>query len=99
MTERNALARYRETHPENVVWSPERGWHDNVYHLLTCEDPACRGCGDPDPSWLVVDRNGTQVLAPFFRQENAQDEADYLNREGISEFRPYRVRHVEQEDA
>jgi hypothetical protein len=24
-----ALRAYRETHPENVVWSPDRGWHDD----------------------------------------------------------------------
>ena len=23
-----ALAAYRETHPQNIVWSPERKWHD-----------------------------------------------------------------------
>lgn len=24
----NPIAEYRKAHPENVVWSPEKGWHD-----------------------------------------------------------------------
>lgn len=23
------LVEYRKAHPENIVWSPEKGWHDN----------------------------------------------------------------------
>lgn len=41
--------------------------------------------------WMVVDRNRTPIITGMYRQENAQQEADLLNEEGLPEFRPYRV--------
>lgn len=41
--------------------------------------------------WMVVDKNRSPIVTGMFRQENAQQEADELNRTGLEEFRPYRV--------
>lgn len=41
--------------------------------------------------WMVVDYNGNPIFAGMYRQENAQEDADRLNREGVPEGRPYRV--------
>ncbi len=44
-----------------------------------------------DPRWQVVDCNDTPIWKNMHRRENAQDEADRLNAEGIAELAPYRV--------
>lgn len=41
--------------------------------------------------WMVVDKDRTPIMTGMYRRENAQGEADRLNREGLSEFAPYRV--------
>ena len=41
--------------------------------------------------WMVVTKDRTPVMTGMYRQENAQDEADELNRTGLAEYRPYRV--------
>lgn len=42
--------------------------------------------------WNVVDRDGCVVFDGMLRRENAQLEADELNRSGLPEGRPYAVR-------
>lgn len=39
----------------------------------------------------MVDCNGSVVVPYLLRESNAEDEAALLNREGLPEFRPYRV--------
>ncbi len=29
MERMNPIEQYRKAHPENTVWSPDKGWHDN----------------------------------------------------------------------
>lgn len=41
--------------------------------------------------WMVVDRHRNPVITGMYRRENAQMEADELNRTGIEDGRPYRV--------
>jgi hypothetical protein len=40
---------------------------------------------------MVVDKNRTPIYTNMFSRENAQGEADRLNREGLAEYAPYRV--------
>jgi hypothetical protein len=48
---------------------------------------------------MVVDRNRTPIFTGMFSQENAEGEAERLNREGLEAFGPYRVvRDVVAED-
>lgn len=49
--------------------------------------------------WMVVDKNRAPMWPGMYSRDNAQDEADRLNREGLPEFKPYRVvRDVVAED-
>jgi len=41
--------------------------------------------------WMVVASDRTPVFTGMYRLENAQDDADRLNREGLEQYRPYRV--------
>ena len=41
--------------------------------------------------WMVVDKDNSPIHKGMYRHDNAQDEADRLNREGLAEYRPYLV--------
>jgi hypothetical protein len=41
--------------------------------------------------WMVVGKGRAPVVVGMFSREAAEDEAAMLNREGLEEFRPYRV--------
>jgi hypothetical protein len=45
----NPVKDYREAHPERVVWSPEKGWHDPVPAHTHPNGPICSEdwCGSP----------------------------------------------------
>lgn len=41
--------------------------------------------------WMVVDRDHNPIIVGMYRRENAEEEAEELNRTGIEEGRPYRA--------
>jgi hypothetical protein len=41
--------------------------------------------------WMVVDCNRSPIFTNMYNKDNAQSEADRLNIEGLTEYRPYRV--------
>jgi hypothetical protein len=41
--------------------------------------------------WMVVGKNRMPIITGMYRRENAQQEADELNRSGLQEYAPYRV--------
>lgn len=41
--------------------------------------------------WMVVGKDQQPIWTGMYSRENAQEEADRLNAEGLPEFGPYRV--------
>lgn len=41
--------------------------------------------------WMVVDKNRTPIHTGMYSKENAEEEAACLNKEGLSDFAPYRA--------
>lgn len=49
--------------------------------------------------WMVVGKGRVPVITGMYRRENAQDEAEELNRSGLEEYKPYYVvRDIVAED-